>query len=113
MPKSRSRSKSSRVQVVRCDGRIVQRIYSNAGQYHRDIERVHTFPDGRWAIIFAGGQGSYSGRRGNKDLELHLRGFGLKPKRLPGRRIVQREGLAAFLGDKGIKAYLFDVHGGL
>ncbi len=97
-----------KVRVVRSNGKVLQRIYYNTGQYHKDIERVHTMPGGRWCIIFTNDYGHYSGR-GSKELTLTILAGLSTPKVLPKRRVVQKKDLAAFGADEGEAAAFFGI----
>lgn len=79
--------------------RTGMKIKENNGQWHEDVDRIHTYSNRAWTIIFTTCQGHY-----DRDLGICVK-INIKVKVMPTKAAVLKNGLAAFIG-KGKRANL-------
>ena len=76
------------------------KIEHNHGQWHEDIERVHTWSNKEYCVILVNDQGycdSYLGFCVKAEISV---------TRIPSKRVLLKRGIAALTGKSGVKAHL-------
>ena len=79
--------------------RTRMKIEENNGQWHKDVDRLHTYGNRAWTIVFVNSQGHF-----DKDLGVCVKAE-IKVKVMPTKSSVLKSGLVAFIG-KGKTANL-------
>jgi len=80
----------------------MHRIIYNKGQWHKDIKRTHSV-NGLWTVIF-------TDDRGWVQADQVCVKSAIVCKRLPSKRILLRDGIAALVGTSGTKSHFLMVN---